>query len=259
MSILRGCRLMNLRGASYYYLAHPRDDSAERAALKAVAEKRRRWGCRPLREVLKRNGVVMGKNKAERLYREENLQLAYRRRKKVAKWRGDAKVEPTAPNERWSMDFVHDRLGDGRKLRLFGVIDDFTRECLWIEVGPSINGQQVTCVLDFLIHLRGKPKVVVTDNGPEFCSRQMDRWAYRNGIHHHFIEPGKPVQNAFIESFNGKLRFECLNAHWFESLGEATTIVDEWREDYNTNRPHSRLALFTQQEAKLRALKKNHK
>lgn len=248
-SIQRGCRLMSLKRSSYYYEAHPRDDSEDRKALKAVAYRRRRWGYRFLMEILRREGRPMNHKKVERLYQEEELQLAKRRKKKTSKWRGEKAEVPTAPNDRWSMDFVHDRLVNGRRLRMLNIVDDYTRECLWIEVGQSLSGQRVTQVLDFLVHLRGaSPKIIVTDNGPEFCSRALDQWAYDNKVHLHFIEPGKPVQNAFVESFNGKLRYECLNDHWFRNLDEATNIIHDWRDDYNHCRPHSSLGFKTPAE-----------
>lgn len=247
-SIQRGCRLMSLKRSSYYYISHPRDDSADRLALKEAAHKRRRWGYRFLMAMLKREGRPMNQKKVERLYREEGLQLAKRRKKKVSKWRSEQVELPKKPNERWSMDFVHDRLVNGQRLRMLNIVDDYTRECLWIEVGQSLSGQRVARVLDFLVHMREKPKMIVTDNGPEFCSKVLDQWAYDNKVHHHFIEPGKPIQNAFVESFNGKMRFECLNDHWFQSIKEAELTIHDWREDYNTNRPHSSLNYKTPAE-----------
>lgn len=143
---------------------------------------------------------------------------------------------------------MHDRLVNGRRLRLLNIVDDFTRECLWVEVGSSLTGARVAQVLDFLVRLRGKPRAIVVDNGPEFTGRDLDKWAYENKIYLHFIQPGKPVQNAFVESFNGKFRDECLNDHWFHTLDEARTIVDAWREDYNFVRPHSSLDYKTPAE-----------
>jgi len=248
-SIQRSCRLMGLKRSSYYYKAHPCDDSKEREALRAAAIKRRRWGYRFLMTLLAREGMMMNHKKVERLYREEGLQLHKRQKKRRQKWREETVARPTQINERWSMDFVQDRLMNGRKLRLLNVVDEFTRECLWIEAGYSLSGKRVTEVLDFLIHFRGaKPAMIVTDNGPEFAGRALDRWAYDHSVHLHFIEPGKPVQNAFVESFNGKFRNECLNDHWFTSLDHARTIVHAWREDYNTVRPHSSLNYKTPKE-----------
>ncbi len=155
---------------------------------------------------------------------------------------------PTRINERWSLDFVLDVLDDGRRFRLLTVVDDFTRACLAIDVDTSIGGRRVAEVLQRLIDARGKPAMLITDNGPEFISRALDAWAYAHGIDLHFIEPGKPNQNAYVESFNGRLRDECLNEHWFMSLGQARETIETWRLDYNAVRPHSALGDFAPQE-----------
>ena len=128
---------------------------------------------------------------------------------------------PTRPYERWGMDFIHDRLVNQRRIRTLNIVDDFTRECLWIEVDQSLSGKRVARVLDFLVHLRGNPAMIVSDSGPEFAGMDLNQWMYENNVTHHFIQPGKPVQNAFVESFNGKFRYECLNDHWFKSIFEA--------------------------------------
>lgn len=248
VSIQRSCGLLRIKRSSYYYKSHPKDDSVERTALKDAANQRRKWGYRFLMVLLARNGFRMNHKKVERLYREEGLQLHKRRRKKTQRWRGETPATATRANERWSMDFTHDRLINGRKIRTLNVVDTFTRECLWIEVGPSMSGQRVTEVLDFLVHLRGNPQVITTDNGSEFAGRALDKWAYEHKVKLHFIDPGKPVQNAYVESFNGKFRNECLNDHWFNSLEEAREIIDAWREDYNTIRPHSSLGYKTPAE-----------
>ena len=171
-----------------------------------------------------------------------------RQKKKTQKWRGERPVSATAANELWSMDFVHDRLVNGRKIRALNIVDTYTRECLWIEVGYSMSGQRVTEVLDFLLHFRGKPKMIITDNGSEFAGRTLDKWAYEHNVHLHFIDPGKPVQNAYVESFNGKFRNECLNDHWFHTLHQAQQTIHAWREDSNTVRPHSSLGYKTPAE-----------
>ena len=139
------------------------------------------------------------------------------------------------------MDFVSDCLSDGRKFRTLNIVDDFSRECPAIEVDTSITGQRVVRVLDRLAEIRGLPETIVVDNGPEFAGRTLDEWAYRRGVRLHFIDPGKPVQNAYVESFNGRFRDECLNQHWFIGLDDSRRIIEEWREDYNTIRPHSSL------------------
>ena len=155
---------------------------------------------------------------------------------------------PSRPNERWAMDFVSDGLWNGRKIKVLTALDIFTKECLAIEVDTSINGERVTRVLDWLVLARGCPDVITTDNGPEFAGRALDKWAYNNGLMLDFIKPGKPIQNAFIESFNGRLRHECLNQHYFVTLGEAKKTIEDWRKEYNTFRPHGSLDGLTPEE-----------
>jgi len=210
ISIGRSCRLLSLGLTTYYYISRRSGDTKAREALRRVAQKRHRWGYRRLKVLLAREGIKLNHKKVFRLYQEEKLQLKKRRKKQTRKWRGEKAKMPEGPNERWSMDFVHDSLKNYRRLRMLNVVDDYTRECLWIEVGQSITGQRVADVMAFLIHLRGKPKTIVTDNGPEFTGRALDTWAYENKVHIHHIQPGKPVQNAFVESFNGRLRDETM-------------------------------------------------
>ena len=165
---------------------------------------------------------------------------------------GVERVMPPMPeevNQRWSMDFLQDGLAEGRRLRVLTLVDDYSRECLAIEVGTSLPGDRVVQVLEQVSSLRGTPETIVVDNGPEFAGKALDAWAYQQGVGLHFIEPGKPVQNAYIESFNGKFRDECLNEHWFTRLAEAQAIIEVWRMDYNTFRPHSSLGNRTPQEA----------
>jgi putative transposase len=183
-----------------------------------------------------------------RLYREEGLEVRRRKRKRIGAVERQPLAIPTRRNERWSMDFISDALSEGRKFRSLNIVDDFNRECLAAEVDTSITGARVVRVLERLGEGRGLPQVLVMDNGPEFAGRAVDRWAYGQGVKLHFIEPGKPVQNAFIESFNGKMRDECLNEHWFLSLGEARETIEAWRRDYNEVRPHSALGNRTPKE-----------
>jgi putative transposase len=164
-----------------------------------------------------------------------------RLRKRVAAPRGP-RVAPARPNERWSMDFVRDTLGDGRAFRAFTLVDDFTRRCLAVEVEISLPGARVVQVLERLAGTRGLPRGIVCDNGPEFTGQALDQWAHRRGVALLLIDPGRPVQNAFVESFNGRLRDECLNATWFWTLAEARSTIEEWRIEYNEARPHSGLA-----------------
>lgn len=224
-----------------YYVAHPRDDSLLRAALREKARERKRWGVRRLIILLRRDGWRDNHKRIERIYREEGLQVPKRKKRKTAYKRKEKPAAPARMNDRWSMDFVHDVTAEGRKLRALNVVDDCTRECLWIEVDTSLGGERVTRVLDSLLDLRGKPDRLVMDNGPEFTGHKLDQWAYENKVLLDFIEPGKPQQNGYVESFNGKFRDECLNEHWFADMDDARDIIEEWRVDYNEQRPHSSL------------------
>jgi putative transposase len=248
MSLRRACGLMQIQMSSYYYRHRPRPDEALRAALKEAAAKRRRWGYRMLAVLMERQGFKDNIKRIYRVYREEKLQVKIRRRRKTARWRGDKPVPATRPNERWSMDFMSDQLANGRTIRVFNVVDDFTRQCLAMEVDTSLNGVRVTRVLDRLVARHGHPKRIVMDNGPEFTGKALDRWAWEHRVQLAFIEPGKPVQNAFVESFNGTCRNECLNESWFLSLADARTIIENWRIDYNNQRPHSSLGGRTPSE-----------
>ena len=239
---------MGLPRSTFYHRVKERDDKPLRVALSDLAAKRRRWGYRRLLVLLRRRGFVDNHKRVFRIYQQEGLQVCKRKGRKTSKWRGEKPPAPERANERWSLDFVHDVTRNGRKVRLLNVIDDFTRECLSIEVDTSLTGERVTRVLDQIVEMRGWPDAILTDNGPEFTSQVMEKWSYSSGVKHQFIEPGKPVQNAYVESFNGKLRDECLNEYWFANLHEARMIVEEWRIDYNEARPHSGLGYRTPAE-----------
>ena len=183
-------------------------------------------------------GVAVNHKRVYRIYREEGLQLPKRRRKRLRSTRRQPLGRAETLNARWSMDFMSDAFADGRRFRVLNVIDDFSRECLAIEVGTSLPGLVVTRVLDRIAAARGYPAVIVSDNGPEFRGREMDAWAFRHKVRLHFIDPGKPMQNGFVESFNDKFRYECLNAEWFEGLDHARQRIERWRHDYNELRPH---------------------
>jgi len=200
---------------------------------------------------------VVNKKRTERIYREEKLTIRVRRRKKCA---AQSRVElPRAdrPNQLWAMDFLHDALHTGRKFRLLPIIDTYTKECFWIEADTSIGGQRVTQALARISAVHGLPEQIVVDNGPEFISNAVDAWAYARGIKLQFIRPGKPVDNCYMESFNGKFRDECLNENWFMSLDQVRKIVEAWRVDYNQARPHSSLGDLTPAEFKLQEMSKN--
>ena len=201
----------------------------------------------------------MNHKRVYRLYRDVGLLVRRRRRKRVAPLLRRPKPVPAAPNERWSMDFIADTLADGRPFRTLNLVDDCSRECVAIEVARSIPGERVTRVLDRLASERGLPRTIVVDNGPEFAGRALDQWAYERGVELHFIEPGKPIQNCYVESFNGRFRDECLNLNWFTSLSDAIDKIENWRVDYNQHRPHSSLGDLTPEEFARRALQRTEK
>ena len=191
--------------------------------------------------MLKREGEMVNHKRVYRLYRQLGLKVTKRARRKRAKGRGEICQSATRPNEVWALDFVHDGLCDGRKLRFLNIIDGFTRESLLIYAAPSIRGSTVADRLDELVIERGKPEVVMSDNGPEFISNRIGQWAFEHQVRWHYIEPGKPQENGLIESFNGKFRDECLNENWFSDYNHAQDLVEAWRQDYNHCRPHSAL------------------
>nr|WP_256365055.1 IS3 family transposase [Caldimonas brevitalea] len=207
------------------------------------------YGYRRVHVLLRREGHLDNVKRVYRLYRDEGLSLRLKRpkRNKAAKLRQPKKLAH-AINEIWSMDFVADNLFDGRKLRMLTVVDLYTRECLAIEVGQSLKGEDVVRVLSTIVTDRGLPQTIKTDNGSEFISKAMDKWAYERSIELDFSRPGKPTDNANVESFNGRLRQECLNEHWFLSLDDARAKIEAWRRDYNESRPHSALEWATPTE-----------
>jgi putative transposase len=212
-----------------------------RDRLHVHAADRPRFGYRRLHTLVDREGLHVNHKRVYGVYRKAHLQVRRRRRKRLSRGERVPLPLPSARGERWSMDFVVDTLADGRGFRTLNIVDDFTRECLAIEVDRSLPGQRVVRVLERLLATVGRPTTIVMDNGPEFSGRVLDAWAYAHGVHLRFIRPGKPIENAFVESFNGKFRDECLNEHWFVSLTDAKAIIETWRIDYNTVRPHSSL------------------
>lgn len=243
----RACRFTGFARASQRYQRRRAPRTELRARLHTLALLKPRWGYRRLHWLLQREGWAVNRKLVQRVYREEELTVRRRKRKRVAVVRTPLQV-PRGPNARWSMDFVSDALATGRKFRALTIVDDFTRECPAIEVDFSLSGERVVRVLDRLGQSRGFPAVIVCDNGPEFAGQVLDEWAHRRGVHLAFIEPGRPVQNAFAESFNGRLRDECLNEHWFVSLADARHTIEAWRVEYMVARPHSGLAQLTPQE-----------
>jgi putative transposase len=230
----------------YKSLRDPQEEL--RTRIKELAAQRVRWGYRQIHTLLQREGWLVNRKRVQRLYREEGL--AVRRKSKKRRSQAPRPVrEPLGrPNERWSMDFVSDTLSNGRRFRCLTIMDEFSRECLAIHVAHSIPAVRVIDVLERLREKRGLPEIIMTDNGSEFTSRAFDAWAYSRGVRIDYIQPGKPVQNCFIESFNGTLRDECLNLHWFLSLGDAKQEIETWRVDYNQERPHSSLGRLTPAE-----------
>ena len=242
LSERRACGLSCLARSSARYEGHGRDDTLVRARLRALAAEKRRYGYRRLQVLLRREGVMVNHKRVERIYREEGLSVRKRKRKRVACGVRVPAVQAVQPDQVWSLDFVSDALAWGRKLRMLTVVDTYTRESLAIEVDTSLSGVRVARVLDRVITERGAlPAEIVLDNGPELTSKALDQWAYARGVHLRFIAPGKPQQNGFCESFNGKFRDECLNEHWFLSLYDAREKVETWRVEYNRERPHSSL------------------
>ncbi len=244
----RGCGLMGLRRSSLYYEAVKRDDEPLRSAIREVASSRKRWGAPRVVMHLRRQGWADNHKRIERIYREEGLQVRRRKRKRSYVGNREPLTRPTGANQLWAMDFVSDALCNGRKLKLLTLIDCYTRESLRIEVDTSINGARVARVLEEVCKKRGFPARIITDNGPEFTGKALDAWAYARDVKLRFIDPGKPSQNGYIESFNGKLRDECLNEHWFTSLEDARQIIEDWRMDYNRIRPHSALGGMSPEE-----------
>lgn len=244
----RICSLIGIQRSTYRYPVQPRNDEQLRQRLRELAQKRRRWGCPQLHVILRREGLVKNHKRTERIYRQENLSIRRRKRKKTTSELRVQMPDAERPNQQWAMDFMSDALFNGRKVRLLTLIDEYTRECLAIEVDTSINGVRVTNVLTRIAMMHGLPEIIKVDNGPEFISKALDAWAYQRQIHLQFSRPGKPVDNRFIESFNGRFREECLNDNWFMSLRDAREIVETWRLDYNTARPHSSLNDLTPKE-----------
>jgi putative transposase len=242
----RACRIVSSGRSTIRYRRRCRgDDRALRGRLRALAAQRPRFGYRRLHVLLRREGIVVNHKRVERLYREEGLTVRRRTRKSVTPIRRGRSAPPQRANEQWALDFLQDTPASGRKLRVLSVIDVFTREALALEVDTSLPGSRVVRVLERLCAQREQPAQLVLDNGPELISRVLETWAHQHAVILHFIDPGKPIQNAHCESFHGRLRDECLNEHWFLGLGDARRNVETWRQDYNQVRPHSALGYQT--------------
>lgn len=242
------CRWLDVDRKILHYRSRKRPDEPLRSWLIEKAEQHRRYGQRRLIVLARREDFLDNHKRIERIYREATLQVQKRIRRKLALGRGPITERPLAPNDRWSLDFVHDRLCSNRRYRILGVGDDCTRENLALEADFAFSGVRMTRVLDAIAVERGYPKTIVLDNGPEMVSLAMLRWAVDRGVRLHHIAPGKPVQNAFCESFNARLRDECLNEYDFVSLAHVHEILGQWRERYNRERPHKSLGWKTPEE-----------
>jgi putative transposase len=248
MSERRACKAIGCCRMTVRYETSRPDERALRERMKAIARERRRFGYRRLLVMLRREGFVVNHKKLFRLYREERLAVRRRGGRKRAIGTRAPMLVPRRPDERWSLDFVSDQITDGRRFRILAVVDDCTRECLALVADTSLSGMRVARELDRLIAERGRPKMIVSDNGSEFTSNAILAWADQAGVEWHYIAPGKPMQNGFIESFNGRLRDELLNETLFSSLAQARAALALWRADYNTTRPHSQIAWQTPAE-----------
>lgn len=243
----QACRLLEVDRTSYRYEAGPDRNAGLRQALIDLARQKPRYGYRRLWAVLARRGWNVNVKRIYRLYRQEGLMVRRLKRKRLV--RGlPLNAQLTAPNQEWALDFVSDALATGRGLRILTVVDSFTRECPAIEVNTGLSGQRVTRVLEQVIAERGRPTTIRCDNGPEFTSRHFIGWCEEQRIALLHIQPGRPMQNGHVESFNGRLRDECLNASWFHNLADGKRKIEQWRNEYNGERPHSSLGYQTPEE-----------
>jgi putative transposase len=249
VGVQRACHLAQFSRAAWYRKSTAQDQSLLRLRIRELAHARPRFGFLRIWVLLRREGWLVNRKRVRRLYRLEGLQLRMRvrRRKHIALHRGPAPL-PIGPTERWSMDFIHDALADGSQFRVLTVVDQWSRHSPVLEVGSSMSGKTVSDALERVLTDGAAPRSITVDHGTEFMSRALEDWAYRRGVQLDFIRPGKPVENAFIEAFNGRLRDECLNVHQFTSLADAREKIEAWRIDYNARRPHSSLGHLTPNE-----------
>jgi putative transposase len=237
----RACRVIGVRRSGYRYRSRAKDQTPLRRRLRELAAVRVRYGYRRPHVLLRREGWQINVKRVYRLYRLEGLAVRSKVRKKRASALRPLLPPAQAPNEQWSMDFLSDSLVSGQRFRVLTVVDNMSRESPAIEAARSLTGERVVAVLERVAARRGLPQVIQVDNGPEFTARALDTWAQRHGVKLAFSRPGTPTDNPFIEAFNGRLRAECLDQQWFLSLDEARTCLEEWRRDYNTQRPHTAL------------------
>ena len=246
MSERRGCLVLGVERSSVRYISHKPDQTPLILRIRDLATTRTRYGYFRIYILLRREGWVVNHKRVYRLYRNDGLSLRLKKpRRNVSAANRERQPAARAANEMWSMDFVSDALFDGRRLRALTVIDAFTHEALAIDVDQGIKGEQVVEAMARISSIRSVPSTIRVDHGPEFISKALDRWAYENGVPLDFSRLGKPTDNAFVESFNGRLRDECLNAHWFLSLADARAKIEAWRRDYSAGRPHTSLGWMT--------------
>jgi transposase InsO family protein len=245
LSERRGLAVAGMSASSLRYEPRPDRNAQLRHRIVALAQRHRRYGVEMIHLKLRQAGQLVNYKRVERLYRLEKLQIRRRRRKKIPVAERQPLIRPGAANEVWSMDFVFDRVATGRTIKSLVIVDDATHECVAIVAEHSIGGTHLTRILDEVCAKRGKPAVIRTDNGPEFVGKAMLNWSFRMGVQPKLIEPGKPNQNAYVESFNGRLRDECLNEHWFTSLTHAKAVIEDWRREYNEQRPKKSLGGLT--------------
>jgi putative transposase len=252
--VTRACGLLQISRALYRYQSRRPECAGLRERIAEIAALKRRYGYRRVHVLLRREGWRVNRKLTYRLYREAGLAVRRRKRKRIGPFERKPLPKPTEANRSWSMDFVSDGLADGRRIRCLAIVDDCTRECVALEVDTSITGTRVKAVLERLADTRGLPRSITVDHGPEFEGQVLDAWAYSSNVQLSFIRPGKPNENAYIESFNGKFRDECLNEHWFITMAQARRSIESWRIEYNTERPHSSLGDLTPEEFAERSL-----
>ena len=245
LSERRALVVVRMSASAYRYSPRPDRNGELLERILALAQQHRRYGVGMIYLKLRQGGLLVNYKRVERLYQEAKLQVRRRKRKKVLPGERQPLVRPTAANQVWSMDFVFDRTAEGRVIKCLTIVDDATHEAVAVEVERAISGIGVTRVLDRLALSRGLPLIIRTDNGKEFCGKAMVTWAHENGVQLRLTEPGKPNQNAYVESFNGRLRDECLNEHWFTHILHARTEIETWRRDYNEGRPKKALGGLT--------------
>jgi putative transposase len=252
--VTRACGLVRISRSLYRYCSRRPECAGLKERIGEIAAQKRRYGYRRVYLRLRREGWGVNRKHVYRLYREAGLAVRRRKRKRIGLVERKPLPKPLAANLSWSMDFVSDGLINGRRLRCLNIVDDCTRECLAIEVDTSITGTRVKAVMERLADTRGLPRSITVDHGPEFEGQVLDTWAYQANVQLSFIRPGKPNENAYIESFNGKFRDECLNEHWFITMAQARRVIEDWRIEYNTERPHSSLGDLTPEEFAERCL-----